>query len=75
MIISDLVTSKEIAVDEINSDNWCSLYDGALTNESYLKSITDAGFKNVQILKEQSYLRDSKRQITSVVIRALTGDE
>jgi hypothetical protein len=30
---------------------------------------------NVEILKEQSYLSDSKRQISSVIIRALKGDE
>jgi arsenite methyltransferase len=51
MLISDLVTNKEIDGDEINSDNWCSCIDGALTKDNYLKSITDAGFKNVQILR------------------------
>jgi SAM-dependent methyltransferase len=31
MIISDLITSREIKVESINTDNWCSCIDGALT--------------------------------------------
>ena len=39
MVISDLVTSKEIDVDSVNTDNWCSCIDGALTKENYIDSI------------------------------------
>jgi len=42
MIISDLVTDKEIEEASVNSDKWCSCIDGALTKENYIKSITDA---------------------------------
>ena len=76
MIISDLVTSKEIEEASINSDKWCSCIDGALTKENYIKSITLAGFKDVQVLKEQPYLNEDGpevRRITSLVIRATAG--
>ena len=39
MVISDLVTSKEIDLDSVNTDNWCSCIDGALTKENYIDSI------------------------------------
>ena len=76
MIISDLVTSKEVHGESINAENWCSCIDGALTKENYINSIKDAGFKDVKILNEQLYMDEDKtdgRIITSVVIRAVTG--
>ena len=42
MIISDLVTSKEIGLESANSEEWCSCIDGALTKENYLDSIRKA---------------------------------
>ena len=45
MLISDLVTDREIAKDSVDSEKWCSCIDGALTKESYLDSIKKAGFK------------------------------
>src|SRR5688500_16607480 len=39
MVISDLITTKEISKVDINTNNWCSCIDGALTKENYLKSI------------------------------------
>ncbi|WP_148685239.1 arsenite methyltransferase [Candidatus Nitrosocosmicus hydrocola] len=78
MIISDLVTSKEIDVDSINTENWCSCIDGALTKENYIDSIKKAGFTNVEILDEKLYMEldedkedQEKRQITSVSIKAV----
>ena len=44
MIISDLVTDKEIDKKSIDPDKWCSCIDGALTKENYLDSIRRAGF-------------------------------
>jgi arsenite methyltransferase len=76
MIISDLVTDKEIQEASINSDKWCSCIDGALTREKYIKSIQDAGFKDVKIFNEQLYMDEDKtdgRIITSVAIGAITG--
>ena len=62
MVISDLVTDKEIEEASINSDKWCSCIDGALTRENYIKSITHAGFKDVHVLREQSYLTEDKQR-------------
>ncbi|HYG00772.1 MAG TPA: arsenite methyltransferase [Candidatus Saccharimonadales bacterium] len=78
IIISDLVTSKEIDVHSINTDNWCSCIDGALTKENYLDSIKKAGFNNIDVLDEKLYMEldednegQEKRQITSISIKAV----
>ena len=75
IIISDLVTSKEVHGNSVNAENWCSCIDGALTKENYINSIKQAGFKDAKILNEQHYMDDDKigRKITSVVIGAVTG--
>ena len=72
MIISDLVTSKEVRGDSVNPEDWCSCIDGALTKENYIKSIKEAGFSEVKTLNEQIYINEDKtnRIITSVVIGA-----
>jgi arsenite methyltransferase len=44
MVISDLVTSKEVELESVNSEDWCSCIDGALTKENYIESIRKAGF-------------------------------
>ena len=73
MIISDLVTSKEIHEDSVNPEGWCSCIDGALTKENYLNSIKSAGFQDIEILSEKPYLAEKDgRKITSLVIRAVT---
>ena len=38
MVISDLVTSKEMDKKSVNAENWCSCIDGALTKENYINS-------------------------------------
>ena len=75
MIISDLVTSKEVNAKSVNAEDWCSCIDGALTKENYIKSIKDAGFQDVKVLNEQLYMADDKtgRKITSAVIGAVTA--
>jgi hypothetical protein len=37
MIISDLITTKEISKDDINPSDWCSCIDGALTKKIIYK--------------------------------------
>ena len=74
MIISDLVTDKEIDKKSIDPDKWCSCIDGALTKEHYLDSIRMAGFSNVEVLEEKLYMDDDNvqgRRITSLVIKAI----
>ena len=76
MIISDLVTSKEVHEESVNAEDWCSCIDGALTKENYINSIEEAGFQNVRILNEKTYMEpDNKidRKITSIVIVAVTN--
>lgn len=76
MIISDLITSKEVHGESVNAEDWCSCIDGALTKENYINSIKEAGFQNVRILNEKTYMEpDNKndRKITSVVIGAVTN--
>jgi len=72
MIISDLVTSKEVRGDTVNPEDWCNCIDGALTKENYINSIKEAGFSDVKTLNEQIYITEDKtnRIITSVVIGA-----
>jgi arsenite methyltransferase len=85
MIISDLVTDKEIAVDSIDAESWCSCIDGALTKDNYIQSMREAGFKNIEILDEKPYLEieqreepkqnqeyeGRRRKITSLTIKAI----
>ncbi|CAN5436408.1 arsenite methyltransferase [soil metagenome] len=76
MVISDLITSKEIHGNAVNADNWCSCIDGALTKDNYISSIKEAGFHKVRILNEKLYMDTDKknnRKITSIVIGAVTG--
>ncbi|HET6716669.1 MAG TPA: arsenite methyltransferase [Nitrososphaeraceae archaeon] len=75
IIISDLVTNKEVDGESANVEDWCSCIDGALTKENYLGSIKNAGFQNVRTLSEQVYLDEDKidgRKITSLIIGAET---
>jgi SAM-dependent methyltransferase len=79
MVISDLVTDREISKDSINSDKWCSCIDGALTKKNYLDSIRKAGFKNVEVLEEKPYIddqidngdKDTSRKISSLLVKAV----
>ena len=76
MVISDLVTDKEVAPNSINAERWCSCIDGALTKEHYLDSIIKAGFQNVEVLSETRYMDNcgeqlDGRKISSVVIKAI----
>jgi|SRR5215207_8079996 len=78
MVISDLVTDKEVSGDSIDSDKWCSCIDGTLTKENYLESIRKAGFQNPKILEEKLYSQEEsdnkvndKRRISSIVVKAV----
>ena len=71
MVISDLVTSKEVDRESANSEDWCSCIDGALTKENYIDSIRKARFINIEILHETPYIEAGGRRITSLVIKAV----
>jgi ubiquinone/menaquinone biosynthesis C-methylase UbiE len=73
MVISDLVTDKEIQTAQIDSDQWCKCIDGALTKENYIQSMREAGFEEIEVLQEQIYMEGeqvNERKITSLIIRA-----
>jgi len=72
MVISDLVTDRQL--DQIDTDQWCSCIDGAITEEKYVESIKKAGFKDVGILDKRTYMEGEKvngRKISSLVIKAI----
>ncbi len=77
MVISDLVTSKEMDEHSVNAEDWCSCIDGALTKENYLNSIREAGFTNIEVLDEKPYIEmensdeDGGRKISSLVVKAI----
>jgi SAM-dependent methyltransferase len=75
MVISDLVTSKEMDRDSVNADDWCSCIDGALTKENYVDAIKEAGFASVEVLDEKPYTEmegnGERRKITSLVVKAI----
>ena len=78
MVISDIITDKEVSGESVDSEKWCSCIDGALTRENYLESIRKAGFQNPEILEENLYTQDEsnnkvddKRRISSIVVRAV----
>jgi len=77
MIISDLITTKEISKDDINSNEWCSCIDGTLTKANYIKSIEDARFQNIEVVNEKNYMDESNfsdgRKIVSITVRAITN--
>ena len=64
MLISDLVTDKEINKDSVDTEKWCSCIDGALTKKNYLDSIRKAAFKNVEIL-EENHTSTNKKIVTT----------
>ncbi len=74
MVISDLVTDQELDHDQVDTEQWCSCIDDALTQEHYIESIKKAGFYDINILDQRTYMEGKKangRRITSLVIRAI----
>jgi len=76
MVISDLVTDKQITEDtsSIDPEKWCSCIDGALTKNNYIASIKKCGFKDVEVLDEKIYTEGDQvdnRRISSLVIKAV----
>jgi arsenite methyltransferase len=75
MVISDLITDKEVAPNGANAEKWSRCIDGALTKEQYIESIKKAGFQNIQVLSDTLYMDGGEqvgsRKISSVVIKAV----
>lgn len=74
MVISDLVTDREVPIASADAGKWCGCIDGALTQEHYIDSIKQAGFGSVEILQELQYMSGDDvdgRQIASITLRAV----
>jgi arsenite methyltransferase len=71
MVISDLATSKEVELESVNTEDWCSCIDGALTKENYIENMRKAGFNNIETLQETPYIERDGRKITSIVIKGV----
>jgi arsenite methyltransferase len=76
MVISDLVTDRQIAEDasSLDPDKWCDCIDGALTKENYIASIKNGGFDVIEVLDERLYTEGDqvdKRRNSSLVIKAI----
>jgi arsenite methyltransferase len=56
MMISDLVTDREISKDSINPEKCSSCIDRTLNKENYLESIRRAGFQNIKVLEDEPYI-------------------
>jgi ubiquinone/menaquinone biosynthesis C-methylase UbiE len=78
LVISDLVSDGKTSPpkESIDLDKWSSCIDGALTKDDYIASIRKAGFQNVSVLEERTYLEEDApesggRKIVSVVVKAV----
>lgn len=72
MVISDLITDREINANDADSEQWCKCIDGALTKENYIRCMMDAGFEDIQVMQEKTYLEEAGgRKITSLIIKAI----
>ncbi len=69
-VVSDAVTKSPLP-ESIKNDpvQWAACFGGAVTEEEYLNSIKNAGFKVVEILKRREYLKNGYAFI-SLTIRA-----
>ena len=73
MVISDLVTDKEVKAENINPEQWCACIDGALTKENYIQCMREAGFEDIEVMQAKTYMEGEQvggRKITSLIIKA-----
>jgi SAM-dependent methyltransferase len=74
MVISDLITDREIQSSQTDAEQWCKCIDGALTKENYIRCMREAGFDHIEIMQEKTYLEGESvngRKITSLIIKAV----
>jgi SAM-dependent methyltransferase len=78
LVISDLVSDGKTPPpkESIDLERWSSCIDGALTKDDYIESIRKAGFQNVSVLEERTYLEEDAaeaggRKIVSIVVKAV----
>ena len=74
MVISDVVTDKEVNSKLVSTEKWCKCIEGALARDHYPDIIKKAGFENIKVLQERLYLKGNpadNRKITALVIKAV----
>jgi ubiquinone/menaquinone biosynthesis C-methylase UbiE len=74
MVISDLITDREIQASQTDAEQWCKCIDGALTKENYIRCMREAGFDHIEIMQEKTYMEGEQvngRKITSLIIKAI----
>ncbi len=79
MIISDVVTDKEVHGESVDAEKWCECIDGGLTKENYIESIRQAGFSKIEVINEVPYMKDNKqtgdeRNVSSITVKAIKGN-
>lgn len=73
MVISDLITDREIQASQADAEQWCKCIDGALTKENYIQCMREAGFEQIKVMQEKTYKQGEQvngRKITSLIIKA-----
>ena len=77
-VISDIVSDEEVP-DHLQADPglWSGCISGALTEESFLKAFSDAGFYGIQIVKldEKPWQTVEGIEFRSVTVRAFKGKQ
>ena len=77
LVISDLVSDgKTPPKESIDLEKWSSCIDGVLSKDDYIESIRKAGFRNISVLEERTYLEEDAseaggRKIISMVVKAV----
>ena len=58
-VISDAVTKYPLPAEVKNDpEAWAQCFGGTITENEYISSINDAGFKNLEILNRREYLKN-----------------
>lgn len=74
-VVSDAVTKQPLPESIKNDpDQWAACFGGAITEEEYLNSIGEAGFREIEILKRREYLKNGYDFI-SLTIKAYRYDK
>jgi len=71
--LSDLVTSNPVPTSQVRPEAWASCVEGAIPAKDYSQLLTQAGFRDVQLVDEEdcSGCCDQNSQLRSVQIAAV----
>ncbi|MBK5262308.1 MAG: methyltransferase domain-containing protein [Peptostreptococcaceae bacterium] len=70
-VVADAVTKYPLPAEVKNDpEAWAQCYGGSVTEEEYMKAITNAGFSTIDILDKREYLKNGY-DFASLTIRAV----